>query len=360
MTRNNKKPLGYDISPAPIRDYLRSLMKERSIPGLQIAVIRKGRIELLDKFGIANVEHQVPVSHDSVFSINSMAKAFTGIAVMQLVEDGQLDLLAKISTYLDDLPEHWQDITVYQLATLTAGVPEIMAYTADNNLGLIGDGTEESAWQTAYAAPMEYPTGNGYSYNQTSYALLGKIIERLSGKSFTNFVNDRQFKVVGMPNTRYFTDQDIVPNRADTYMNITTDGEPAGKMFKSSLNWPPVLRPAAGLHSTAEDLANWVIALQSGLLLKETSSIDKMLTVPPMYDGSPGIWGIGWHLGKSVKGGLPAPGGGAKAQVVLYPEGLGIVLLTNLLGAFPEHLAPVRAEQIDLAFVDPIARYFSS
>lgn len=132
------------------------------------------------------------------------------------------------------------------------------------------------------------------------------------------------------------------------------------KMFKSALNWPPVLRPAAGLHSTAEDLANWVIALQSGLLLKETSSIDKMLTVPPMYDGSPGIWGIGWHLGKSVKGGLPAPGGGAKAQVVLYPEELGIVLLTNLLGAFPEHLAPVRAEQIDLAFVDPIARYFSS
>jgi CubicO group peptidase (beta-lactamase class C family) len=342
MKRINKKHLGYDISPGPVSDYLRSLMEARSIPGLQIAVIRNGRIELLDKMGIANVEHRVPVSHESIFSINSMAKAFTGVGVMQLVEDGQLNLLAPISTYLDDLPEHWRAITVHQLATLTAGVPEIMVYTSDNNLRLIGDGTEESAWQTAYTAPMEYPTGRGYSYNQTSYALLGKIIEGLSGKSFTDFVADRQFAV------------------ADTYMNITTDGEPAGKMFKSALNWPTVLRPAAGLHSTAEDLANWVIALQSGVLLKKTSSIDKMLTVPPMYDARPGIWGIGWHLGKSVMGDVPAPGGGAKAQVVLYPEGLGIVLLTNLLGAFPEHLAPVRAEQIDLAFIDPIARYFSS
>jgi CubicO group peptidase (beta-lactamase class C family) len=360
MKTNNKTKLGYDISTGPLRDYLRSLMEERSIPGLQIAVIRNGSIELLDKMGIANLEHRVPVSHESIFSINSMAKAFTGVGVMQLVEDGQLDLMTPISTYLDDLPEHWRGITVYQLATLTAGVPEIMVYTADNNLRLIGDGTEENAWQTAYAAPMEYPTGKGYSYNQTSYALLGKIIERLSGKSFTDFVTDRQFTVVGMPNTSYFSDQDIVPNRADTYMNITSDGEPAGKMFKSALNWPPVLRPAAGLHSTAEDLANWVIALQSGVLLKETSSIDKMLAASQMYDGSEGIWGIGWHLGKSVMGDLPAPGGGAKAQVVLYPEGLGIVLLTNLLGAFPEHLAPVRAEQIDLAFIDPIARYFSS
>lgn len=359
MTKSNKK-IGYGISPGPVRDYLRSLMEERSIPGLQIAVIRNGGIVLLDKFGIANVEHQVPVSHESIFSINSMAKAFTGVGVMQLVEDGQLDLLATISTYVDDLPEHWRDITVRQLATLTAGVPEIMAYTADSNLGLIGDGSEESAWQTAYAAPMEYPTGKGYSYNQTSYALLGKIVERLSGKSFTDFIAERQFAVAGMSNTHYFTDQDIVPNRADTYMNLKADGEPAGKMLKSVLNWPPVLRPAAGLHSTAEDLANWVIALQSGALLKEASSIDKMLTAPPMHDGRAGIWGIGWHLGKSVMGGLPAPGGGAKAQVVLYPEGLGIVLLTNLLGAFPEHLAPVRAEQIDLAFVDPIALYFSS
>jgi CubicO group peptidase (beta-lactamase class C family) len=343
-----------------LRDYLRTLMEQRGIPGLQLAVVRNGAIALLDTLGVANVEHQVPVTRASVFSINSMAKAFTGIAVMQLVEDGLLDLSATIATYLDDLPGHWRAITVRQLATLNAGVPEIMVYTAENNVALIGDGTEPGAWAAAYAAPMEYPTGQGYSYNQTSYALLGRIVARLGGMPFTDFVAARQFAVAGMPDTQYVNDDDILPNRANTYMSISVDGDPTGQVRNSHINWPPLLRMAAGLHSTAADLANWVIALRGGKLLEQASSIETMLTAPPLHDGRPGVWGIGWHLGQSAAGRLPAPGGGAKAQVVLYPDGLAVVLLTNLLGAFPEHLAPVRAESIDLGFIDPIAAHFAA
>src|SRR5262249_18911510 len=139
---------------------------------------RGGKIELLDTLGLANLELQVPATHRSVFSINSMAKAFTGIAVMQLVESGKLELSASISDYLDELPAPWRPITVRQLATLTSGLPEIMVYTADSNVTLIGDGSEQGAWKAAYAAPMQYPPGEGYSYTQTNYALLGKIIER--------------------------------------------------------------------------------------------------------------------------------------------------------------------------------------
>lgn len=353
-------PLSLAAGPTGLRDYLHDLMEKRGIPGLQLAVVRDGRIELLDHLGVANLEHQTPVGRRSVFSINSMAKAFTGIAVMQLVEAGLLDLAAPISTYLDDLPEHWRGITVRQCATLTAGVPEIMVYTADSNVALIGDGTEDGAWQAAYAAPMEYPTGQGYAYTQTNYALLGRIIERLSGQRFTDFVAERQFAVAGMPSTGYFTDQDILPNRANTYMNISVDGAPAGRVFNSHINWPPVLRMAAGLQSTAEDLARWVLALQGGALLKAPASRETLLTPAPLPDGRPGIWGIGWLSGHSAHGRVPAPGGGAKAQVVLYPGGLAVILLTNLLGAFPEHLAPVSAEPVDVGFIDPIAARFAS
>lgn len=344
----------------PLKDYLQELMDERGIPGLQVAVVRNGAVELLGELGVANLEHQVPVMYNSVFSINSMAKAFTGIAVMQLVEDGLLDLSATISAYLDDLPEHWRSITILQLATLRAGVPEIMVYTADSNIALIGDGTEEGAWKAAYAAPMEYPTGQGYSYNQTSYALLGKIIERVGAMPFTEFVAERQFAAAGMTNTQYVNDDDILPNRANTYMNISVDGEPVGRVFNSYINWPPVLRMAAGLQSTAGDLANWIVALQENRLLKNASSKDTLVSAPPLHDGRPGVWGIGWHIGQSSRGRVPAPGGGAKSQVVLYSDGLAVVLLTNLLGAFPEHLAPVSAESIDLSFIDPIADHFLS
>ena len=350
----------YEPSSGKLREYLSRLMAERSIPGLQVAVVQNEKIILLDTLGLANLEHQVPATHKSVFSINSMAKAFTGVALMQLVESGQLDLSAPLSRYLDELPETWRPITIRQLATLTSGLPEIMVYTADNSVALIGDGSEEGAWNTAYATPFDFPSGEGYRYTQTNYALLGKIIDRLSGKPFTEFIAERQFAAAGMPSTLYVNDQDIVPNRANTYMCISVDGEPAGRIFNSHINWPPLLRTAAGLHSTAEDLANWIIALQRGALLKRPSSVETMRTPMPLHDGKPGIWGIGWLVGRSYAGRLSAPGGGAKAQVVLYPDGFAVVLLTNLLGAFREHLAAVTASEIDLSFIDPIARHYAS
>jgi CubicO group peptidase (beta-lactamase class C family) len=350
----------YERAAGTLRDHLLKLMAQRNIPGLQVAVVRNETIELLDALGLANLEHQVPATHQSIFSINSMAKAFTGVALMQLVEAGQLDLSAPVSSYLDNLPESWRPITVRQLATLTSGLPEIMVYTADSSAALIGDGSEEGAWRAAYAAPFQFPAGKGFRYTQTNYALLGKVIDRLSGKPFTQFIAERQLAVAGMPNTLYGNDRDVLSHRANTYMCVTVEGDPTGHVTNSHINWPPVLRTAAGMHSTAEDLAHWVIALRRGVLLKNASSIQTLCEPPTLYDGSPGAWGIGWAVGRSFAGRVPAPGGGAKAQVVLYPDGLAVVLLTNLIGAFQEQLAAVKPAAIDLAFIDPIAEHYAS
>ncbi len=350
----------YEHCSAQLREYLIGLMKERNIPGLQVAVVRDGRIAVLDALGLANLEHQVSATHSSVFSINSMAKAFTGIAVMQLVEAGQLDLSAPISKYLDDLPKSWGPISARQLATLTSGLPEIMGYTADSSVTLIGDGSEEGAWKEAFAAPFEFPIGTGYRYTQTNYALLGKIIERLSGKPFTEFIAERQFAVAGMSSTLYGNDRDILRNRANTYLCVTVDGDPTGRITNSHINWPACLQTAAGLHSTAEDLAKWVIALRRGTLLKEPASIETLCWPLPLHDGTPGIWGIGWIIGRSFAGRVPTSAGGAKAQVVLYPNGLAVVLLTNLIGAFPEQLAAAKPSEIDVSFMDPIAQHSGS
>ncbi|MGN6819484.1 MAG: serine hydrolase domain-containing protein [Sphingomonas sp.] len=345
-------------SPA-LQEYLNRLMEERSIPGLQIAVVLDGRIEALDAIGLANIENHVPVSDTSVFSINSMAKAFTGIAVMQLVEAGKLDLAAPISTYLDDLPEDWRPTTVRQLAMLTSGLPEMMVYTREMNVSLVGDGSEESAWSTVYAMPREFPADQGFNYTQTNYALLGRIITKVSGKPFTRFITEGQLDAAGMTDTQYATDSDILPNRANTYMCVTTDGDATDRVWNSHLDWPPVLHTAAGLHSTARDLAQWVIALQSGKLLADRASIETMLSPWPLYDGRPGVWGIGWLIGLSAFGRVPAPGGGAKAQVVLYPDGLSVIVLTNLLGAFREHVVAASSGDVDVSFADPIAKLFT-
>ena len=346
--------------PTGLRAYLNQLMEERRIPGLQLAVVRDGRIELLEALGVANLEHRVPATRESIFSINSMAKAFTGVALMQLVETGQLDLGAPVSSYLDGLPESWRPVTVRQLATLSSGLPEIMTYTADSSASLIVDGGEQAAWAAAYALPMEFAPGEGYRYVQTNYALLGKIIDRLSGKPFTRFIAERQFAAAGMSHTLFADDRDIIPNRANTYMRINFEGNPIETIHNSHINWPPILRTAAGLHSTAEDLAYWLIALQRGSLIERASNLETMWAPVPLHDGRPGVWGIGWVIGQSTAGRLSAPGGGAKAQIALYPDGLAVVLLTNLIGAFVEHLSVLTAGPIDLRFMDPIAQYYAS
>lgn len=342
-----------------LREYLHQLMEGRRIPGVQVAIVRDGKLECLDALGMANVEHRVPTIRQSIFSIISMAKAFTGVALMQLVEEGRLDLRAPVSCYLDGLPESWRPVTVRQLATFTSGLPEIMTIAADFSMGLIGRGGEQEAWKAAFALPMEFAPGEGYRYVQTNYALLGKIIDRLSGKPFTEFIAERQFAAAGMSHTLYADDTDIIPNRANSYMSINADGGAASTASNSYINSPPILRTSQGLHSTAEDLANWIIALQHGSLLKQASSLETLCTRVPLHDGRPGVWGIGWPIGASYAGPIPTAAGGAKAQIALYADGFAVVLLANLIGAFPEQFAPITAGEIDLAFIDPIARYYA-
>ncbi len=352
----------FDNMPADLslQQLLTDLMEKRRVPGLQFAAIREGKILALEALGTADLEHDVPVSHESVFSINSMTKAFTGVALMQLVEAGLLDLEAPIGQYLEDLPATWRSITVRQLATLTSGVPEIMEYSPEGSARLIGDGDEEGAWAAVYAAPMQFETGRGYNYVQTNFALLGKIIDQLAGKPFSAFIREKQFDVAGMPSTVYADDRDIIRHRANTYMSIDPNGEPNGRFDNSFINWPPIVRTAAGLHSTAADLASWLIALRGGKLLREQSSLDELWAPVPQYTGEPGLWGIGWIIAQSPSGNIPAPGGGAKAQLALYPNGLSLVLLTNMLGAFvTEHMGVPANKPMDISFLDALAAHYN-
>jgi len=84
-----------------VEAFLQTQMVKRRIPGLQVAVVRDGRILFLGAYGLANVEHSVPATNRTIFSINSATKAFTGVAIMQLVEEGKLDVAAPVSRYLD-------------------------------------------------------------------------------------------------------------------------------------------------------------------------------------------------------------------------------------------------------------------
>ncbi|MEG3178241.1 serine hydrolase domain-containing protein [Sphingomonas sp. RB3P16] len=326
--------------------FLKQKMRQEQIPALQVAVIRHGRVIKTATYGIANVENGVSASQESIFSINSCTKAFTGVAIMQLVEAGKLKLDDPISKYLDDLPQAWRAITIKQVLAHVSGLPNII----DNKENLIGDGSEASAWATVKTLPMEFKTGERFRYNQTGYVIIGKIIDKLSGEPFAKFIEERQFKPSGMVHTRFGDSSDVVPHSAGGYsylQNVDGVWKKRDKLSAIYVSFAPYFRTAAGILSTSSDIANWLVALQSGKLLKDKSSLDALWRSAVLNDGTTGGMsallngsGLGWPVTTRADHPAAGPIGGMRSTFFVYPkDDLSVVILTNLQGANPENFA---------------------
>ena len=315
-------------------------MKERKIPGLQLAVVQKGKIILSKSYGIANLQYNIPVDNRTIFPINSNTKVFTGVAVMQLVEQNKIKLNDPINKYLNDLPAEWQKITIDQLLTHISGLPEILKLL-DPMTGNIGPlKTESAIWEKLKTLPLEFKTGEQFSYNQTNYYLLGKIIEKLTNKPFAADFEENQFRVAHLKNTLFGDSRDIIPNYAPSYRyNSFFDGRKGeAKLTNTYTEFPDFIRTGAGLNSTSEDVANWIIALQNGSLFQKSSTLGMMWSPSTFSNGTPTTWARGWGITKFRKS-HKAVGmsGGNRSVIMVYPDdNLAIIVLTNLAGSAPE------------------------
>jgi len=335
-------------APAGLEDYLREKMARRRIPGMQVAVVRDGRIVFSASYGKANLQDDIAVTPATVFSINSATKAFTGVAILQLAEAGKLSLDAPVSRYLADLPPAWQAVTIRQLLNHTSGLPDILVPPRGQGTGsLVGDGGEDAAWKTVQTLPMAFPTGTAYRYNQTNYVLLGRIIDALGGMPFTRFIGQRQFAPAGMRHAGFGDSRDITPHRAQPYRypgGATTLA--TGELQHAFDEFPPMLRTGAGINASADDVANWIIALQDGRLLSPDSL--RALWSPGRFnDGRKTPWASGWPRIDRDDHPAVAGIGGRRSAFFVYPQDrLAVVVLTNLAGANPEE------------FIDEIAGFY--
>lgn len=328
-------------------------MQKLHIPALQLAVIRSGNIVKLNSYGVANIENNVPATDESVFSINSCTKAFVGVAIMQLQEQGKLNINDPISLYIDSIPTTWQSLTLKQLLTNSSGLPNII----DDTEHVLGGGIEAAAWAKVKTLPFEFNPGDKFSYNQTGYVILGKIITKLSGQHFTKFIEDNQFKVVGMKETRFGDSYDIIPHSAGAYSVVQSvngawvQGENLRAIF---VEFPVFFRTATGINSTAKEIAEWLIALQGGKLLKSKSSVTTLWSPAILNNGQVGGfnnlvngYALGWPTASRQDHPAVGPVGGMRSTFFVYPsDDLAIVILTNLQGANPEY------------FTDEIAGYY--
>ncbi|WP_440054932.1 serine hydrolase [Pseudoalteromonas sp. T1lg65] len=331
----------------PLDKFIHSVMKERNIPGLQLAVVKDDKIVKLGSYGVADLQHNVPVTDKTLFPINSMTKAFTGVALVQLVDQGVISLDDQIGKHLTDLPKSWQSLTIRQLMAHTTGLPEILA--SKSTLDLIVPGDIEASWQEVQRRPFLFEPNSRFEYNQTGYILIGKLLDKYTPNGFTNFIIDKQFKPVGMKQTAQagFDYLDVViPNQTRQYYYVGN-----GVYGNFYGQFPYMLRTAASMSSTASELANYMIALQNEQLVKDVSVLWQPAKLnngrTEGFNHKENGYAVGWQVGqRKYHPSISASGGNATTMITYPKDDVAIVVLTNLLGGLP------------ITFVDDIAAYY--
>jgi len=324
--------LAQNSAETRVDEYIRAEMQAQQIPGLALAVIKDGKMVIARGYGLANVEHQVPVKPETIFQSGSTGKQFTATAVMMLVEEGKLSLDDKITRYFPDGPEAWQNITVRHMLTHTSGMTD---YTLDFDLRR--DYTEDELYQRIKPIPLAFQPGEKWSYSNLAYVMLGILIHKVSGKFYGDFLQERIFKPLEMTTARIISESDIVPNRAAGYHVVN------GQLKNQDWVSPSLNTTADGaLYLTIYDMAKWDAALYTDKLLK-TSSLEQMWTPVKLNDGKTHPYGFGWALGQ-VRGHRIIEHGGAwqgfKAQISRYVDDkLTVIVLANQIRTNQSKLA---------------------
>ncbi len=316
-----------------IDDYLGTQMQRLHIPGVSLAIVRDGRVIKAQGYGFANLELKAPATKETVYEIGSNTKQFTAAAIMMLVEEGKVHLDDSVTKYFPEAPETWSAITIRHLLTHTSGIQNHVAVpdwldVFRTNLKFETAPSRDELLKMFFKLPLEFQPGETWAYDNTGYYLLGIVIEKASGKSYWEFLDERIFKPLGMNATRNTDPQPIVANRASGY-------EWKNDHFENR----PVLLPAiafsaGSLLSTAEDMAKWDAALYTEKLLKK-SSFDQIWTAAATNDKAPMPfnYGFGWFVDSYHGHRLVQHSGGTPGfSSVIYrfiDDKLTIIILTN-------------------------------
>ncbi len=270
-------------------------------PGATALVSRNGQVIYKKAFGMANMELNVPMQADHVFRIGSITKQFTAVAILQLMEQGKLNLQDEITRFIPDYPTQGFKITIEHLLTHTSGIRSFTAMD-DYMERMTLDLKPTEIIDHFKNEPMEFAPGTKWNYSNSNYFLLGYIIEIITAKTYAEYLEENFFKPLGMTNSFYGSDSEIIKNRADGYR---ADAHGFMNARPLSMTQPYA---AGSIQSTVEDLFKWNQALHAGKLLKK-ENLDKAFTKYKLTDGTETAYGYGWFL-KNIRESPTAEHGG--------------------------------------------------
>jgi len=243
---------------------INNAMTREGFPGISVAVIQNNKILFQKVYGVKSLQSKDPLNDNTIFSIGSVSKAFTGVGIMLLVQKNKIDLEDPIKKYMKDIPAAWGNITIKQFMTHTSGIPDVK-----------GEKNKESFEETLKQAaklPMAFiPAGKKQQYNNFNFAILGKLIERVSGMSYLDYMTTNIFKPLQMNRTGVMTNP---KNVAMGHMNKNGKWEEMETHFEAG----DYGIPSGGLQTSLNDFIKFSQALGNNSILN--ANVTKAMWTP--------------------------------------------------------------------------------
>ncbi len=310
---------------AETKTYLRRLEK---LGFAGVVLVAKGDVPLFaEGFGLADREHSVRWTPGTISDIGSITKQFTGAGILKLEEDGKLSVSDPITRYFSGVPADKAGITLHQLLTHSSGL-------SDPDIGDFDPIPLGEYLKQVFAQPLLFAPGKGYTYSNANFSLLGAILEKLSGKTYENFLRERLFLPNGMYETGY-----TLPAWGES--RFAQGYEADGGRWGTFLERPTAadgphwaLRANGGIHTTVYDMLRWARALLTGRVLTPASMIK--LWAPHVSEGGGTFYGYGWSIAKAPDGTKIVTHNGGNgiyfADLAIVPDtGLVIFVMTNVI-----------------------------
>ncbi|WP_108805578.1 serine hydrolase [Aquimarina sp. Aq107] len=296
-------------------------------PGFSIAVFKGDKIILDKQYGIANLDYNFPITNETVFDIGSIAKQFTAAAILILENEGKLSIKEPAYKYIDNLPRYKKgDPTIEQLLNQTSGIPEVDPYFYLTDLSF-NDLLTQSRVSNIIVnlKELNFKPGEYFEYTNANYILLANIIEKVSEKSFTEYLQDHIFSPLKMENTiKKNSTYTIIKNRAIGYI------EDDGAYYKMHLH-SAIYNGDGQIMTTARDMLKWHQGIRNAII--GTPKLwKKMQTKAKLNDGTVIDFGLGvefeTHNGYNAMGFDGMIMGGFVSKYLYFPE-LDIAFFTT-------------------------------
>jgi CubicO group peptidase (beta-lactamase class C family) len=337
-----------------LQPVLERLIRERQLPGFAIAVVEDNRLAYAAGFGVRNVTSpEDRVTSRSLFHMASITKPFVATSLMQLVENGTVDLDVPVATYLPYFrmaDDRYKTITVRQMVTHTSGMPDVADYEWDKPQ--YDDGALERYVRSLGALRLESAPGERFKYSNMAFEILGDLIAKVSGESFDDYAQHHILVPLGMKDSTLLVKQ---ANPALLAWGHELNGDRVP--FPSKVYpYNRTHTPSSNLHSNALDMARWAMANMNrgelgGARILKASSYDVMWKPAAELSGKASPTGISWFLGQYRGQKLVEHGGGDtgfRTHLAMLPEKrIAVVWMTN--AEWLQNGAPLTHSALDVA-----------